>query len=84
MNYPFIRDGVGYIFSSHLINYLQNNKNMKIILRELAQRLTGLGFKNYRKKWGGFVVRVWEVPAELMPPAQAGGIEGNVIPIKRF
>ena len=86
LSYPFLYGDKGFIFSSHLLHYLNNNKNMKIPLRDLAQGLTVLGFKNIRERVAGFQIRVWEMPVEFMPPAgaQPAGGKDNVVAIKRF
>ncbi len=86
ISYPFIWADKGFIFSAHLLHFLNNNKNMKLPLRDLAQRLTALGFKNLRERVSGFQIRVWEVPTEFMPPAGVQPAEGSdkVVQIKRF
>lgn len=85
LNYPFSHEVNTYIFAAHLLNYLQNNKGMKINVRELSQRLVALKFKNLRKRLVGFDLRVWTVPAKLVPKAPASGAKGsNVVPIKRI
>lgn len=85
INYPFTHQGQTFVFLSHLLSYLQNNKGMKLNIRELSQQLTALKFQNHRRRLAGFDLRIWLVPDKLLPKAPAESAKGSkVVPIKRF
>ena len=68
--YPFIFQGAGYLFKDELFKFLINTKWLKLSPQELAQRMRNLKMSPQNPRIAGFRPRVWEIPADLMPPGK--------------